>query len=189
MTKHISFIDGNMVEWELLKLVDKYDPILRKPTVPVDFNTVKNIASLSMSMMKTVEHLNGLGLSANQVGLSHSMCVINHIEEGKIYCLINPIIIEKSNTMHSFNEGCLSFPGLFLKVERPSWVFVEFQAGNGEILRKKFEGVYATCVQHELDHLNGIVYTDLVSPIKLEIAKQKVNSNIRKAKRRAKSLI
>ena len=180
--KQIFFNDGEMVEFEILKLLDQYDPFLKIPTIPVDFNNLGglNLASLCVSLMKSVEHYGGLGLSANQVGFVYRICVINHIQDNKVYSLINPRIIEQSDKTVSFNEGCLSFPGLFLKISRPDWVVVEFQAGNGEKLTKKFEGVYSTCVLHELDHLDGKVFTDLVSPIKLEIAKQKVKQNIRK---------
>lgn len=185
MSKKISFVDGEMVEWEILKLVDPYDPILRTPTIPVDFSIAagQDIAYASMSIMKTCEHHNGLGLAANQVGFKYSMCAINHIEDNKIYCLINPVIIARSAEHSAYKEGCLSFPGLFLEIKRPSWVEVEFQAGNGVKMTKKFEGIWATCVQHELDHLAGICYTDLVSPIKLDIAKRKVAQNLRKIRK------
>lgn len=182
MSKNISFVDGEMVEWEVLKLVDQYDPILRTPTIPVNFEIAQGqaIAYASMSLMKTCEKYNGLGLAANQVGLKYSMCAINHIEENKVFCLINPTIVARSPEMSSYNEGCLSFPGLFLKIPRNSWVEVSFLAGNGKEMTKKFEGIWATCVQHELDHLAGICYTDLVSPIKLDIAKRKIKQNLRK---------
>lgn len=185
MSKKISFIEGEMVEWEILPLVDQYDPILRTPTIPVDFNAVEGsrVAYTAMSLMKTCEHHQGLGLAANQCGIKYSICVINHIEENKLFCLINPVIVDKSPTLSAYKEGCLSFPGLFLQIHRPEWVEVEFQAGNGETLRKKFEGVWATCVQHEMDHLKGICYTDLVSPIKLDIAKRKIKQNLRKIRK------
>ena len=185
MSKHITFVEGEMVEWEILKLVDQYDPILREQTIPVDFETTKgqNIAYASMSLMKSCEHYQGLGLSANQVGLKYSMCAINHIEENKLFCLINPIIVDKSPELVAYKEGCLSFPGLFLTIGRAAWVDVQFKAGNGETITKRFDGVWATCVQHEIDHLAGIVYTDLVSPIKLDMAKRKVTQNLRKMRR------
>lgn len=181
MSKKIAFIDGEMVEWEIYPLVDQYDPILRQPTIPVDFEAAgKNVAYKSYSLMKSVEHYNGLGLSANQCGLRDRICVINHIEEGKVFSLINPVVVAKSEELSHFKEGCLSFMGLFLEISRPKWVEVEFKAGNGESVTKKFEGIWATCVLHELDHLDGIVFTSLVSPIKLDIAKRKVKQNLRK---------
>lgn len=189
MSKQITWVDGQMVEFEILPLVDSYNPILRQPTMEFDFeNPQMKISYLVMSMMKSVEHYQGLGLSANQVGLPYKVCTINHIEDGKIYCLINPTIIEVSPEKAHYKEGCLSFPGLFLEIGRPEWCVVEFQAANGDKVTKKFEGIYATCVQHELDHLRGVCYTDLVSPIKLDIAKRKVKANLRKIRRATKGV-
>lgn len=184
MSKKIKFINGEMFEYELLKLVDSYDPILRQPTVPVDFDSGLNIPYLGMSLMETMNQLNGIGLSANQVGLPHRMCAINMGD--KLWCLINPIIVDKSITTTKYKEGCLSFPGLYLEIGRPSSITVEFQAFNGDKVTQQFDGLTATCVQHELDHLDGICYTDLVSPIKLERAKEKARLHDRKVKRWAK---
>ena len=184
MSKKIKFIDGQMVEYEILPLISEYDPVLRQPTQIVDFEKPQiSITYLAMSLMESLKHYKGLGLSANQVGLPYRACAIDMIEENKIFCLINPVIVEKASTLSRYKEGCLSFPGLFLEIGRPEWVVVEFQAGNGEKVTKKFEGIWATCVQHELDHLDGICYTDLVSKIKLDIAKRKVKANLRKIRR------
>lgn len=188
MTKNIKFIDGQMVESEVLPLVDQYDPILRKPTKPIDFETMPGpqVSYIGMSLIDSVAHYEGLGLAANQVGLEYSVCVVVDLQENKTICLINPVIVEMSSTTTDFKEGCLSFPGLFLELKRPEWVIVDFQAFNGETVRKKFEGIMATCVLHEIDHLRGICYTDLVSPIKLDIAKRKVKSNLKKIRKLTK---
>lgn len=183
--KKVMYIDGNMVEFEIFPLVDQYDPILREPTLPVDFETVdkQNLAYAVLSLMKSVEHYEGLGLSANQCGLRHRICVINHLEDKKIYALINPKVIEASDKISRYKEGCLSFPGLFLEIGRPEWCVVEFQTAEGEVRQQKFTGIWATCVQHEIDHLDGICYTDKVSSIKLDMAKRKVKANLRKIRR------
>lgn len=181
-------MNGDMFEYEILKLVDCYDPILRKPTTLVSFNedhstpfNNKNISYMAMSLMKSLEHYQGLGLAANQVGLDARMFAINLGD--RIGCLINPIITDKSVTRSKFKEGCLSFPGLFLEIGRPEQVTVEFQSISGEKLKETFSGLTAVCVQHEIDHLNGVCYTDLVSPIKLERAKEKARYYDRKANR------
>lgn len=183
--RNIKFIDGNMVEYEILPLVDQYDPILRKHTKYVDFEAMPGgeVAYMAMSLMESCNHYEGLGLSANQVGLEYCMCVVADLEENKVYCLINPSIVEMSAETTDMKEGCLSFPGLFLKIGRPSWVVVDFYAINGEKVRKKFEGIMATCVLHEMDHLRGICYTDLVSPITLDKERRKVKTNLKKIKR------
>ena len=186
MSRKIKFVSGEMLEYEILNLVDSYDPILRKPTTPIDFDVMKggDIAFYAMSLMETLNELNGLGLSANQVGLPYRMFALNMGD--KIWCLINPVVLEKSFTNTKYKEGCLSFPGLFLEIGRPSSVTVEFQAINGAKKIQTFDGLTATCVQHELDHLDGICYTDLVSPIKLQRAKEKARLHERKVKRWAK---
>jgi peptide deformylase len=181
--KQITFVEGGgMVEWEILKLVDFYDPILRQPTKQVDFESGEvNVPWLAYSLMKTLDSTEGgLGLSANQVGLPWCACAINHIDDGKVYCLINPMLVEQSSELSSYKEGCLSYPGLYLDVGRPEWVVIEFKALNGETVRHKFEGVWATCVMHELDHLRGILFTDRVSPITVDREKRKVKANLKK---------
>lgn len=182
--KKLELVDGNIVEYEIYSLIDSYDPFLRQETIPVnstmDDEDRTKLAYKALSLMKSVEHYHGLGLSANQCGLSERMCVINHIEDKKIYVLINPMIVETSNVISRYKEGCLSFPGLFLEIGRPESCVVEFMTLTGETQRMEFKGIWATCVQHEIDHLNGVCYTDLVSPIKLDIAKRKIKANLRK---------
>ncbi len=174
-----------MVEFDILPLVDSYAPILRELTIPVNFDVVDktDLAFKVLSLMKSVEHYQGLGLSANQCGLSERICVINHLDDKKIYTLINPVIVEKAPTNSRYKEGCLSFPGLFLEIGRPEWCIVEYKTVQGDTERMQFKSIWATCVQHEIDHLNGICYTDLVSKIKLDMAKRKVKANLRKIRR------
>lgn len=181
--KKVKYVDGNLVEYEIYKLVDSYDPILRRPTFWVDFETMpgKDVAYYSLSLMETLNHLKGVGLSANQIGLPHRMCALNM--GNQIWCLINPRVLDKSLTKTKYNEGCLSFPGLFLDIGRASSITIEFQAANGEKKIQTFDGLTATCVQHEMDHLDGICYTDLVSPIKLQKAKDKARLHKRKVRR------
>jgi peptide deformylase len=181
MSKMVKYYKGDLVEYEILKLVDFYDPILRQPTVPVKFDTLeeqKRVAYLSFSLCETLGELQGLGLSANQVGLKERMCAINMGSE--IWVLINPEIIEKSETPTEYGEGCLSYPGLYLKLKRPDHIKVKFQAIGGQVVEHEFDGLTAVCIQHEIDHLDGILYTDKISPIKLDQAKRKVKQNLKK---------
>lgn len=181
MTKMVKYYKGELVEFELLQLVDFYDPILREPTVPVKFETpedYKKANYLSFSLAETLVDLQGLGLSANQVGLKERICAINMGNE--VWVMINPEIIESSGEAAEYSEGCLSYPGLYLKLKRPNHIKVRFQAVGGQFVEQEFDGLTAVCVQHEIDHLNGIVYTDLVSPIKLDMAKKKVKQNLKK---------
>lgn len=183
MAKMIKMYKGDYVEYEIFKLVDFYDPILRQPTVPVKFDTLEDLKHahyLAFSMAETLGKYEGLGLSANQVGLKERVCAINLGEE--IWTMFNPEIIERSQTTADYQEGCLSYPGLYLKLARPDHIKVRFQATNGEFVEQEFDGLTAVCVQHEIDHLDGLVYTDKVSPIKLEQAKRKVKQNLKKMK-------
>lgn len=183
MSKMLKFVNGNMISYEIMKLVDLYDPILRKPTEWVDFNTMNHndIGFMALSLMETLNSLNGLGLSANQVGLPYRLFALNVGD--KIWCLINPKIISVSNKTTKYKEGCLSYPGLYLEVGRPESVTVQFQAMGGDIIEQQFDGLTATCVMHELDHLDGIMYTDKVPRVKLMQAKEKIKTNLKKMKK------
>jgi len=181
MSKIVKYKNGNLIEYEILRLVDFYDPILRAPTEPFDFkayNANKEADYLAYSLVETMGHYGGLGLSANQCGINKRVCVINMGEQA--WVMFNPQIIEKSETKADFSEGCLSYPGLYVKVGRPNHIKVRFQAIGGQFIEQEFDGLTAVCVQHELDHLDGIVYTDRISPIKLDIAKRKVKTNLKK---------
>ena len=183
MSKVLKYINGDLIECEVYKLVDFYDSVLREPTIPFNFNTrtVKEAEYIAYSLAETLEVTNGLGLSANQVGLRDRVCVINM--DKSIWTLFNPYIIDRSEKLSEFSEGCLSYPGLFLKLPRHERVTVKFQAIGGEFVEKEFSGLTSVCVQHELDHLDGILYTSKVSPIKLEQAKKKVKKTLKKMAR------
>lgn len=183
MSRKIKYIDGHMFEYEILKLVDIHDPILRTPTKPIDFNQMgpREIEFNALSLMETLSEMDGLGLSANQVGLPYRMFALNM--GNKVWGLINPVVVDKSILKSSYQEGCLSYPGLFLKLERAQSITVKFNAIAGEEITQTFDGLTATCVQHELDHLDGILYTDLVHPFHLMRAKRKIKGNLKKMAR------
>jgi peptide deformylase len=181
MSKMVKYYKGDLVEYEILKLVDFYDPILRQPTVPVKFETFeeqKRASFIAFSLTETLNKLRGLGLSANQVGLNERVCAVNMGEQ--IWVMFNPEIIEKSETVADYAEGCLSYPGLYLKLKRPDYIKVRFQAIGGQIVEQEFNGLTAVCIQHEIDHLDGKLYTELTSPIKLDQAKRKIKKNLKK---------
>ncbi len=184
MAKIVKYHNGSLIEYEIYKLVDFYDPILRQPTIPVKLETAadrKNADTVALSLAETLSKSQGLGLSANQCGRTERMFAINMGEQ--IWTLINPEIIEKSDTLSDMSEGCLSYPGLYLKLKRPDHIKIKFQAINGEWIEQEFDGLTAVCVQHEIDHLDGKMFTDLVSPIKLDLAKKKVKQNMKRWKK------
>lgn len=171
-----------MLECEIYDLVDFYDDILRKPTIPWDFEkrTPKEAEYMAFSLAETLGALGGLGLSANQVGLKDRVCVINMGSE--IWTMFNPVIVDHGLTPSDYSEGCLSYPGLYLKVPRHDHITVKFNAVYGQEVIQEFSGLTAVCVQHEIDHLDGILYTDKVSPFKLDQAKRKVKKNLKRIK-------
>lgn len=182
--KQVKFINGEMVEYEIRDLVDFYDPILRKPTQQLDLEklTPYQIIYYVYSMAMMMEHYQqALGLSANQVGWDLRICAINLGNENVV--LINPEIVEASEPTLSYYEGCVSYPGLYVKIPRSLKIKVKYQTPTGNWIEQELEGLTAICVQHEIDHLNGIVYTDKVSPINLEKAKRKVKTNLKKMKK------
>jgi len=181
MNKKVKYINGNLVEYAVLPLVDYYDDILKQPTIPFDFNTRNDSEFIAYTLAESLEYHHGLGLSANQIGLRERVCAVNMGSEAWI--MFNPQIIERSETKANYSEGCLSYPGLFLKIGRSDHIKVRFQAMGGQFVEKEIDGLTAVCVQHEIDHLDGIRYTDLVSPIKLEQAKKKIKKTLKRMQR------
>ena len=174
---------GNMIEYENLPLVDFYDNALRTPTKNWDFDAqgIKETECIAFTLTTALERFGGLGLSANQLGLGYRVCVVNMGDTA--WVMFNPKIIEQSEELSNYSEGCISYPGLYLKLDRSNQITVSFQAIGGQPVKHTFDGLTAVCVQHELDHLDGIVYTDCVSPINLEKATRKVKGNLKKIRR------
>lgn len=144
------------------KLVPDDHPILRTKMEDFDFvNPPTDPIQLAKDLTESMIANNGLGLSANQIGLPYRVFAING---NPVYVCFNPRIVDQTNSnIVLMDEGCLSFPNLFLKIKRPRIIKVRFTKPNGETETLKFDGMTARCFQHELDHLNGIVYTDKVS--------------------------
>ena len=171
---------------EPLALYDEYHPALKMKLE--EYNTpLPNtpLETLIKRMVMTMKLYGGIGLSANQCGILHRVFVIG-IEDYQIAC-INPKVIEVSTETEIADEVCLSFPGLLLKVERPKWILAEYTNPDGEIVRQKFEGITARCYLHELDHMNGIRYTEQVKPVALQMAKNKQQKMIKKIVRNKKN--
>lgn len=147
------------------------DEILRKRSREIEVIDDK-IKELAQDMMETMHKWDGLGLAGPQVGVLKRIIVIDLYEEGMQFTLINPVIIkEKGN--QEVEEGCLSFPNKFGKVERPKEVVVEALDLDGCKVKLKAKDLLAQALCHEIDHLNGILFTDKVEPGTLEIVKPK----------------
>ena len=145
-----------------------------------------HMTKLVKQMKMTMKKFGGIGLSANQCGVYERVFVIG-TEHFQIAC-INPKIIEKSETTIKSEEGCLSYPGLYLKIERPEWVVAEFTTENGEVKQMRFDGITARCYQHELDHMNGKKFVDYVGPVSLQMARKKQSKIMKKVIRKNKNV-
>lgn len=140
----------------ILNLVSSNNPILKTPTQEFDFaNPPMDPAQLVKDLAETMIDKKGLGLSANQCGIPYSVFVING---NPIQGCFNPKIVNASEDIISLDEGCLSYPGLILKVKRPKNIRVRYTMANGQTVTHKFEGLTARCFLHEYDHLQGIVH-------------------------------
>ncbi len=141
----------------LRKIVTKEDPVLRKVSRKVEVFD-KRLWDLLDDMKETLYKAEGAGLAAPQVGMLKRVVVID-VGDGYIE-LINPEITEKSEEIQEEAEGCLSVPGEFGITRRPKWVIVKAQNREGKWVIYKGEDLKARCFCHELDHLDGILYTD-----------------------------
>jgi peptide deformylase len=122
----------------------------------------------------------GIGLAANQIAVTKRVFVIGsrHIQGfPEPFALFNPRIIESSKDLILDQEGCLSYPDLYLTVKRPSWIVAEYRNSQGHSIEARFDGYLSKCFQHELDHLNGICFVDRVSQLKLQLAMKKLRKN------------
>ena len=160
-----------------MELVYAPADILKKPTISVD-EDMDNVVKLAEQMHTLMIQNNGIGLAAPQVGIDKSFFIIGDKTRYKL--AVNPKIIETSKEQTLMTEGCLSFPGLFLKVLRPLNVVVEYVNTNGEKVNEKLEGMMSRVFQHETDHLNGITFDTLVSKLKLDMAMKKLNKRLKR---------
>lgn len=141
-------------------IVKHPDPILREKTVEVK-NINQNVIKLLDDMIETMYHAEGVGLAAPQVGVSKRIAVIDVGDENGVIELINPVIISKSGEQLG-PEGCLSFPGLVGDVRRAQTCKVRALNRHGEEFELEGHGLLARAIQHEIDHLNGVLFVDFV---------------------------
>ena len=147
------------------KILVEPDKFLRHTSVPVDV-VDKN---LKLHMLETMYNAPGIGLAAIQVGVPKRVIVIDlsrDNEEKKPMFFVNPEIISSSNKDATYEEGCLSVPGQFAEIDRPDKCHLKYLDYNGKSVELKAEGLLATCIQHEMDHLEGILFIDYLSKLK-----------------------
>ena len=175
----------------IYKLLPPNDERVLSSIVPFDMEEFKKqekigITEFCNNMFETMKNYGGIGLSANQVGKPYRMFVMGdnpNIEKSKKWVCINPEITNVSKDTIRYKEGCLTFPFLFLDIERPQKVKVRYLNEQLETVEEEFDGIVSRCYQHELDHMYGRTFTELVSKLKLDMALKKRDKEIKRVTR------
>ena len=165
------------------KILTEPNKILRQISKPVE-KVTKEEQSLMDDMIETMYDANGIGLAAVQIGIPKRIIVMDLSKEDKIknpMYFINPVIKNKNKELSTYEEGCLSVPNQFAEVDRPATCEIEYLDYYGEKKIIKADGLLATCIQHEMDHLEGILFIDYLSKLKKsmiikKLSKQKKSS-------------
>jgi peptide deformylase len=148
------------------------DPRLKKPCAPVAAVT-DEVRVLGGDMLATMYAAPGIGLAAPQVGVLQRVIVMDCVKDPETpprpMVLLNPEVIWASEEMNTYDEGCLSIPDQYADVTRPKVVTVRWMDLDGKTQEETFDGLWATCVQHEIDHLNGKLFIDYLGPLKRQM--------------------
>ena len=158
------------------KIVIEPDPLLRKKSESLE-KVDDELRKLLDDMLETMYSAPGIGLAAVQVGILKRLIVIDVSKEKdkkSPLFLINPEIVTKSKTTSIYEEGCLSLPGHFAEIERPAECHVKYIDYNGKKKEFKASGLLSTCIQHEVDHLNGVLFIDYLSKLKRDMIVKKL---------------
>ena len=153
-----------------------HESLVEKST-PWNFATDGDAEQLEKDMIDFMISAKGIGLAANQIGMTKQVFIIgsNNIPGFPMpFAVFNPKIINVSEDVALDQEGCLSYPDLWLAIKRPTKIQVEYQNSKGDIIEAEMDGLVSRCFQHEFDHLNGICFVDKVSQMKLNLAMKKI---------------
>ena len=163
--------------------------VLRAKAPEADIQDREGLTKLITDLKDTLAKADGCGLAAPQIGVSTRVLIVDGTVMGDVYdylkdfgrTMINPVIVEESSSRCEFEEGCLSVPGVYCAVTRPEKMTVEYYNENFEKVTETFDRFACRMVQHEMSHLDGILFTDLVAPIRKKIIAKKLQ-NISKGK-------
>jgi peptide deformylase len=148
------------------------DPRLKKPCAPVA-SVTDEVRALGNDMLSTMYAAPGIGLAAPQVGVLQRVIVMDCVKDPEVaprpMVLLNPEVIWSSEEVNTYDEGCLSIPDQYADVTRPKVVTVRWMDLDGVTQEETFDGLWATCVQHEIDHLNGKLFIDYLGPLKRQM--------------------
>ena len=169
------------------QILTEPNKVLRQISKPVD-KVTKQDQILMDDMLDTMYHANGIGLAAIQIGIPKRIIVMDIAkkdEKKNPMYFVNPIIKNKNNDLSTYEEGCLSVPDQFAEIDRPATCEVEYLNYNGEKKILKASGLLATCIQHEMDHLEGILFIDYLSKLK----KSMIIKKLSKRKKSSEALV
>jgi peptide deformylase len=168
----------------MLKIVTFPNPILRQKIPEFDFsNPSIDPVEFEKQMIEAMLANDGIGLAANQVGMPIRMFVMGHKDYPEsAQAFYNPVVVKHVDDVNDLEEGCLSFPGVFVKIKRPKKILARWQNSQGEWQESEFDGYNCKCFLHELDHLEGIVFQDRVSHLKWALAVKKGKKNYARTK-------
>ena len=171
------------------KILIHPDPRLKATAAPIG-SVDKEMRALADDMLETMYDAPGIGLAGPQIGIMQRILVIDCIKDEDAkpepMVLINPEILSVSEELNIYDEGCLSIPDQYAEVERPAAVKVQWTDLDGKIVQEEFDGLWATCVQHEIDHLNGKLFIDHLKPLKRQMITRKMQKLKRELAREAK---
>jgi len=173
----------------ILPIVAYGDPVLKREADEIDEN-YEGLNALIENMFETMENAQGVGLAAPQIGLGIRLFIVDtspfaededsdeDTEKLKEFrkVFINPIILEEAGTKWNFNEGCLSIPNIREDVARKPQIVIEYYDENFELKEETYDGLIARVIQHEYDHVDGVLFTDRLSPIRKKFLKKKLDN-------------
>jgi peptide deformylase len=166
-----------MPRMTLLNILLHPDPRLKKVVPPV-VDISAELERLAEDMLQTMYDAPGIGLAAPQVGMMARMFVMDCVKEKSAkprpMVLINPQVTWSSEEKSTYEEGCLSIPDQYADVERPAEVRVQWMGLDGRIQEEEFSSLWATCVQHEIDHLDGKLFIDYLRPLRRQMITRKM---------------
>ncbi len=161
----------------ILPILIHPDPRLKKAAAPVD-DITEELRQLARDMLETMYHAPGIGLAAPQVGVPRRLLVMDCVkEEGaapRPMALFNPEVVWASEDVTTYEEGCLSIPDQYADVDRPAEVRVRWIDPEGNEREEHFSGLWSTCVQHEIDHLDGKLFIDYLKPLRRQMITRKM---------------
>ena len=161
----------------LRQILTEPNKILREKSLPVD-KVDKDLQKFMDDMLETMYAAPGIGLAAIQVGVPKRIIVLDLAPKDQPknpMFFINPEMIDKSKNNSTYEEGCLSVPGQFAEIDRPEKCYIKYLDYHGNSQEIRAEGMFATCIQHEMDHLEGILFIDYLSKLKKSMIVKKLS--------------